>query len=122
MDIRMITAGAAFAAAMLAGGPGVAGETKANQVKVGSARVAVDHEALSTEAGARDLLARMDAAARKACGGDARRHSSWKSTPDLARRAFETCRQEAVARAVAELGSPRLAAAHAAGPREGLAR
>lgn len=122
MDARTILAGAALAAAMLAAPAAVGGETKANQVKVGAVQVAVSRDALASEAGARELLAQLNAAARRACGGDARRHSSWKTTPDLARRAFDDCRREAVTRAVAELGSAKLAALHAGGARDGLAR
>lgn len=125
MQARMTTAICALAAAMaatMAGSPAAtAAEVRVGTEKVGAVAVSYGPAALAGEAGARDLLTRLEAAARTACGGDPRNHSAWRTTPDLVREAFRACRRDAVARAVAEVGSSRLAALHAGG-RDGRAR
>lgn len=99
---------------------GFAASAAAEEVKVGGQRiraVAVSYErsALTGEAAAHDLLARLNDAAFKACGGDPRQHSLYRSTPDLVKAVFRKCQNDAVARAVAEVGSSELAQLHAAG-------
>ncbi|MCU0974791.1 MAG: UrcA family protein [Steroidobacteraceae bacterium] len=67
--------------------------------------------ALKTDAGARAVHAQIRRAARQACGS--------ANSPALQhKRAVRECREEAVARAVDEIGSPTLATVHA---REGTA-
>jgi len=61
------------------------------------------------------LLERIHEAAWRACGGDARRHSSYEVMPRFVREVFAECRADAVSRAVAEVASPALSAAHAKG-------
>lgn len=99
---------------------GFAASAAAEEVKVAGQRihsVAVSYErsALTGEAAAHDLLDRLNDAAFKACGGDPRHHSFYRSTPDLVKAVFRECQNDAVARAVAEVGSPQLARLHAAG-------
>lgn len=64
---------------------------------------------LETEAGARELLRRLDAAAYKACGGDPERHSSYDRMPEVTRKVFETCREKAIDTAVGRLDAPLVA-------------
>lgn len=68
---------------------------------------------LTRPADAAVLLQRVETAARKACGGDPRRHPSYEVMPRYVRKAFAECRVDAVARAVDEVGSPMLSRAHA---------
>lgn len=67
---------------------------------------------LETEAGARELLRRLNAAAYKACGGDPERHSSFDLMPEVTRKTFETCRAEAIDTAVGRLDAPLVARLH----------
>lgn len=122
MTARMTTGLALTTAILAAGLPAAAGEAKAPGLKVGAVTVSYDHRDLASEAGARAMLARLERAAYDACGGDPRRHSAWKTAPDLTRRVYQQCREDAVARAVTELGSAKLAAVHAGGVRDGVAR
>jgi len=92
---------------------GLAEEIRVGQDRIRSVVVNYDAGTLGTEAGSRDLLGKLETAAYDACGGDPRRHSSYAYTPDLTREVFRKCREEAVARAVAEIGAPRLVALHA---------
>lgn len=105
---------AAFAV-LVTGAPttGIAEEIRVGHGRIRSVVVGYDPGALGSEVGARDLLGKLETAAYGACGGDHRRHSSYRYTPDLTRQVFSQCREEALARAVAEIGAPRLVALHA---------
>jgi UrcA family protein len=61
---------------------------------------------------ARTLLARLDHAAWQACGGDPRFNSHYARRPDQVRRVFQECRDDAVARAVREVGVQTLTQAY----------
>jgi UrcA family protein len=118
-----MTTGLALTAAVLTMAlPATAGEVKVTGRKVGAEVVNYDARELASEAGAREVLMRLQRAAYDACGGDPRRNSAWKTSPDLTRRVYRQCRDEALARAVAELGSAKVASLHAGGDREGAAR
>lgn len=67
---------------------------------------------IETEAGARELLRRLEAAAFEACGGDPERHSSYRRMPEVTRKTFETCRKEAIEAAVGRLDAPLVAKLH----------
>jgi UrcA family protein len=112
-DMKVHLAAAAALAMTSLPATGVAEEIRIGQDRIRSIVVSYDAATLGSEAGARDLLGRLETAAHGACGGDPRRHSSYAYTPDLTREVFRKCRDEAVARAVAEIGAPRLVALHA---------
>ena len=57
---------------------------------------------LETEQGAKILLQRIEAAAKKACGG----HPTFSSYTGSLDRTFEECWTEAIARTVKQLGAP----------------
>jgi UrcA family protein len=61
---------------------------------------------LSTEAGARALLAKLDIAAKEACGASPYFYSSYPQTPGLAQKEFKDCHAEAMNRAVGTLNAP----------------
>ncbi|MDR3526235.1 MAG: UrcA family protein [Rhizomicrobium sp.] len=61
---------------------------------------------LSTDAGARTLLVRIQAAAASACGGAAAFYSSYSVAPSLAAEEFATCRANAVNAAVNAIPAP----------------
>jgi UrcA family protein len=61
---------------------------------------------------ARILLARLDHAAWQACGGDPRFNSDYARRPEQVRRVFQECRENAVARAVKEVGVQTLTQAY----------
>ncbi len=92
-----------FAAAILpvTVSPSAAGPAKADYIR--DVEVSYSDIDLDTEAGARELLSRVEAAAYKACGGDPRRHRSYDLMPKLTRETFEHCRQNAIEAAVERL-------------------
>jgi len=61
---------------------------------------------LSTEAGARSLLVRINAAAASACGGSPAFYASYAVAPSLAYKEFDTCRSNAVNAAVSSIAAP----------------
>ncbi len=61
---------------------------------------------LSTEAGARTLLVRINAAAASACGGAPMFYTSYSVAPALAAQEFSTCRANAVNAAVNSIPAP----------------
>lgn len=61
---------------------------------------------LSTEAGARAMLVRIDQAARNACGGSPFFYGTYTIAPNLARKDFATCQTNAVSSAVQTLNAP----------------
>ncbi len=63
---------------------------------------------LSTEAGARVLLARINEAAQQACGGSPYFYGTYSISPSLARRDFATCQANAVSSAIKSLNAPLL--------------
>jgi UrcA family protein len=63
---------------------------------------------LSSEAGARTLLVRINAAARKACGGAPFFDTNYDIAPGLAQKDFAKCQVNAVSTAVSRLNAPLL--------------
>ncbi len=61
---------------------------------------------LSTEAGARELLVRIEYAAKSACGGAPTFYSSYSVAPALAYKEFATCRSNAINAAVNAIPAP----------------
>ena len=61
---------------------------------------------LSTEAGARALLVRIELAANEACGNSPFFYSSYSLAPALADKEFATCRANAINSAVSSLKAP----------------
>ncbi len=100
----------ALAFVPLAAVPAAAGEKKGEKIK--TVEVSYSDLDLESEAGARALLERLDAAAFKACGGDPKRHSAYKARPEVTVEIFETCRKDAVAAAVGRLDAPLVAKLH----------
>lgn len=68
---------------------------------------------LSTDAGAHLLLARINEAAREACGGAALFYGTYDVAPGLARKDFAKCQASAVSTAVSQLNAPLLTKAYA---------
>jgi UrcA family protein len=92
--------GAAFASLLLA-----TGQAAAAGPNVRSVAVRYGDLDLASDAGVRALYARLRSAAANVCGPGADR--------DLAmRQAWQACRDEALGRAVSQLGNARLAALH----------
>lgn len=71
---------------------------------------------LDTEQGAALALERLDEAAFHACGGDPAFHPSYKVMPHRTVEVFRACREDAVARAVTDVGAPNLVQARARRP------
>ena len=63
---------------------------------------------LDKESDARVLLARLQGAAYKACGGTPQSHPSFELMPRKTRQVFEDCRKNAIHRAVDAIKSPTL--------------
>jgi UrcA family protein len=86
----------------------VAGAAAAEEPVAGQA-VAYRSADLDTPLGARELQQRIDRAARNVCRVDAPRSTATRAQED-------TCRGEAIARAVDTVGATKLAAARQQGP------
>jgi UrcA family protein len=78
------------------------------QLHIASVRVDYSDLDIRKENDARALLERLDRAAFKACGGDARWHPQYNLIPYRVNRVYRECRQEAVSRAVAEVDAREL--------------
>jgi UrcA family protein len=78
---------------------------------VGKVRVELKDLDLSNPADARTLLDRLKQAAYRACGGDPKLHNSYRSRPQQTVKAYEECRENAVKRAIDQIGAPALARA-----------
>ncbi len=68
---------------------------------------------LSTEAGARALLARIRVAARSACGNSPLFYGTYSVSPRLARKDFAVCQANAIHTAVMRLNAPLLTRVYA---------
>jgi UrcA family protein len=80
---------------------------------VGKVRVALNDLDLGNSADARTLLDRLKQAAWHACGGDPKLHNSYRSRPEQTVKVYEECRENAVKRAIDQIGAPLLARAYA---------
>ena len=69
---------------------------------------------LRKESEARKLLARLEQAAVRACGGNPMWHRMYQVAPNYTVAVFKECRRDAVARAVARINEPALTQAFAA--------
>jgi UrcA family protein len=98
---RHLIAAAAATGALFLGLPALAHASDASEVPVH-----YNPSALKTDAGAKAVYAQIKRAARQACGQPGSRSLQ-------ALGAIQQCRQQAVARAVEQIDSPRLAAVHA---------
>jgi UrcA family protein len=77
---------------------------------------------LASETGARALLARIDHAAREACGGAPFFYSTYTIAPLAAQRDFAQCHNDAVARTVTALNAPVLTQVYASNGQQYLLR
>ena len=105
--------GTAFAAAALLAA--AASADSANQIRTDVA-VAYSDLDLSSESGARALLARLDAAATEACGGSPVFYSSYDVSPSWAHKEFATCKLNAITAAVKTLPYPQVQKLYASAP------
>jgi UrcA family protein len=80
---------------------------------VASITVRISDLDLHNDADVQTLLGRLQRAAYKACGGEPRWHPSYSLMPRHTGEVFEQCRRDAMARAVAAIGAPKLASAFA---------
>jgi UrcA family protein len=71
-------------------------------------QVTYTNNSLATQTGAAALLDRIDHAAREACGGAPFLDPMYYMIPDAVTKEFATCHRNAVAKAVAAVGSPLL--------------
>jgi UrcA family protein len=96
-----------FASSAIAGEPD--GRVLANGDGVRTVAIRFEDLNLQTDAGNARLLSRLHQAAEKVCGDEDTRLLSVRS-------AVRECKREAIARAVEQVGSVRLAALHKASP------
>jgi UrcA family protein len=75
---------------------------------VGKVHVELKDLDLTKEPDARTLLDRLKQAAYRACGGDPKQHNSYRTRPQQTVRAYEECRENAVKRAIDQIGAPLL--------------
>src|SRR5690606_12337039 len=71
-----------------------------------SVRVGYSALNLQRDADAHILLMRIEDAARRACGGNPHFHPAYDRMPQRVIQVFSDCREEAVARAAADVGPP----------------
>ena len=101
---------------------GCAAACKASDVKydlIGKIRVDLKDLDLQKPADARRLMVRLDEAAYRACGGNPKFHGSYRSKPDETVEVFRECRENAVKRAINQIGSTTLVQAYADSRRAG---
>jgi UrcA family protein len=75
---------------------------------VGKVHVELKGLDLQNPADASTLLNRLNHAAYRACGGDPKQHDSYRTRPEQTVRVYEECRENAVKRAIDQIGAPLL--------------
>ncbi len=80
---------------------------------IGKVHVDLKDLDLTDAADARTLLERLKQAAYDACGGDPKLHTAYKTRPEQTVRVYEECRENAVKRAIDQIGAPVLARVYA---------
>ena len=80
---------------------------------VGKVRVELKDLDLRNPADAHTLLDRLKQAAYRACGGDPKLHNSYRSRPEQTVKVYEECRENAVKRAIDQIGAPLVARTYA---------
>ena len=88
-------------------------QAAAEPERIASVTVPLNDLDLTTEAGVTAALARLDQAAYRACGGNPIFHRSYEIMPRETVKVYRECRDDAVARAVAEIAMPALSQARA---------
>ena len=76
---------------------------------VGKVHVELNGLDLRNPADARVLLDRLNQAAYRACGDDPKLNNTYRTRPEQTLRVYEECRENAVKRAVDQIGAPLLA-------------
>lgn len=76
---------------------------------IGKVHVELKDLDLRNPAHAHALLDRLTRAAWRACGGDPKLNNSYRTRPEQTVRAYEECRENAVKRAIDQIGAPLLA-------------
>ena len=87
-------------------------EPERNTQAIGKVHVELKDLDLTKRADARTLLERLKQAAYRACGGDPRFHNSYRTRPEQTVKVYEECRENAVKRAIDQIGAPLLAQAY----------
>jgi UrcA family protein len=80
--------------------------------RVGRVHVSLKGLNLNNPEDARTLLTRINEAAYKACGGNPKVNTSYRSRPQKTIEVYEECRANAVKRAVDQIGAPALRRAY----------
>jgi UrcA family protein len=68
---------------------------------------------LKSPTGARTLLERLKQASYRACGGDPKLHTAYRTRPGKTIKVYEECRADATKRAVDQINVPLVARMHA---------
>jgi len=76
---------------------------------VGHVRIEYSDLNLNDPADVHVLLARVTQASYQACGGDPKRHPSYRSQPVATLKVYKECQEDALQRAISAIGSPSLA-------------
>lgn len=105
--------GTALSAATLLAGLATAGEPAMIRKDVAVSYSDLD---LSTEAGAKALVGRIEKAAAEACGSTPYFYSSYSVAPGLASRTFNECRANAINSAVKSVNAPKVRQIYGANP------
>jgi UrcA family protein len=91
--------------------PAAQATASAEKKLVRTVRVAYADLDLTRQADVQRLLGRIENAAYRACGGDPRRHPSYRVIPRRTEVVFKECREAAIARAVGTIDAPVLSQA-----------
>jgi len=94
-------------------GPAFGVEPEKKTQLIGKVHVDLKDLDLTNAAHARTVLERLKQAAYQACGGDPKLHNTYKTRPEQTVRVYEECRENAVKRAIDQIGAPLLAQAYA---------
>lgn len=109
-SIRIFSA----AVALTVLGSAAAGADNGFPIETTTVNVAYGDLDLGTDAGAQAMLARIEKAAKRACGTMPERDRFYRSNPEFVAGAFRQCTRQAVRDAVAQLQAPLVSRAYAA--------
>lgn len=119
---RSITFGFVAALGLIAATQSALASTKVERLEVGRVTVSYSDLDLSARGDARSMLTRLQRAASKACGGDARLHPDYDLMWQHVNKVYEACRNDALSRAVSAVDAPLLTEVYKGEETQRLAR
>jgi UrcA family protein len=119
---RSVRLGLVAAIGIIAASQSALGASRVERVEVGRVTVSYSDLDLSARGDARVMLTRLQHAAYKACGGDARMHPDYNLMWQHVDKAYQDCRNDAVSKAVVAVDAPLLTEVYQGEETQRLAR